>query len=93
MKRRTFFLALFAVPLAMHISVSSPAEAKRARKSTGKRTSRSSKRRYDFLGSSNSSGYYSSCSEARAAGAAPLREGQKGYSRRLDRDGDGIACE
>ena len=38
-------------------------------------------------------GGYRNCSEARAAGAAPLRRGQLGYSARLDRDGDGIACE
>lgn len=38
-------------------------------------------------------GDYRNCSEARAAGAAPLRRGQPGYSARLDRDGDGIACE
>lgn len=37
--------------------------------------------------------YYANCSEARAAGAAPLHQGEPGYSRRLDRDGDGIACE
>nr|WP_264357292.1 excalibur calcium-binding domain-containing protein [Pseudarthrobacter sp. MM222] len=29
----------------------------------------------------------------RAAGAAPIRAGQPGYSRSLDRDGDGVACE
>ncbi|WP_461514528.1 excalibur calcium-binding domain-containing protein [Rathayibacter agropyri] len=28
-----------------------------------------------------------------AAGAAPIRAGDAGYSRGLDRDGDGIACE
>ena len=38
-------------------------------------------------------GSYRNCSEARAAGAAPLYRGQPGYSARLDRDGDGIACE
>jgi len=36
---------------------------------------------------------YASCAEARAAGSAPLRAGDPGYSRRLDRDGDGVACE
>ena len=36
---------------------------------------------------------YSNCSEARAAGAAPVRVGDPGYSRRLDRDGDGVGCE
>ncbi|MFV0460045.1 MAG: excalibur calcium-binding domain-containing protein [Actinomycetales bacterium] len=37
--------------------------------------------------------YYPNCSAARAAGAAPLRRGDPGYSTSLDRDGDGIACE
>lgn len=36
---------------------------------------------------------YQNCSAARAAGAAPILAGQPGYSRKLDRDGDGIACE
>ncbi|WLP92189.1 excalibur calcium-binding domain-containing protein [Gordonia sp. NB41Y] len=36
---------------------------------------------------------YSSCAQARAAGAAPLYRGQPGYSSSLDRDGDGVACE
>lgn len=36
---------------------------------------------------------YASCAAAKAAGAAPLRKGDPGYSPRLDRDGDGIACE
>ena len=38
-------------------------------------------------------GSYRNCSEARAAGAAPLYRGQAGYNPRLDRDGDGVACE
>lgn len=36
---------------------------------------------------------YSSCKEARADGAAPLHEGDPGFSYDLDRDGDGVACE
>jgi outer membrane biosynthesis protein TonB len=36
---------------------------------------------------------YANCSAAKAAGAAPLYRGQPGYSSKLDRDGDGIACE
>lgn len=36
---------------------------------------------------------YGNCSEARAAGAAPLRRGQPGYGPHMDRDGDGVACE
>ncbi|QTI71596.1 excalibur calcium-binding domain-containing protein [Gordonia polyisoprenivorans] len=40
-----------------------------------------------------SSVYYSSCAQARAAGAAPLHVGDPGYRAGLDRDGDGVACE
>jgi endonuclease YncB( thermonuclease family) len=36
---------------------------------------------------------YQNCAAARAAGAAPIMAGAPGYSRRLDRDGDGVACE
>ncbi|MES2337103.1 MAG: excalibur calcium-binding domain-containing protein [Pseudomonadota bacterium] len=36
---------------------------------------------------------FRNCSAARAAGAAPVRAGDAGYGRHLDRDGDGIGCE
>ena len=36
---------------------------------------------------------YRSCAEVKAAGKAPIRMGDPGYSKSLDRDGDGIACE
>lgn len=36
---------------------------------------------------------YANCTEARAAGAAPLHKGDPGYSKKLDRDGNGVACE
>lgn len=39
------------------------------------------------------SAYYANCSAARAAGAAPVLRGEPGYSRKLDRDGDGVGCE
>lgn len=38
-------------------------------------------------------GAYRNCSEARAAGAAPVRRGDPGYGPHLDRDNDGIGCE
>ncbi|PJN64546.1 SPBc2 prophage-derived endonuclease YokF precursor [Paenibacillus sp. GM1FR] len=37
--------------------------------------------------------YYKNCDAVRAAGADPIYEGEPGYSRKLDRDGDGIGCE
>lgn len=36
---------------------------------------------------------YKNCGEARAAGAAPVRRGDPGYGKHLDRDGDGVGCE
>ncbi|OKI09709.1 hypothetical protein A6A06_03340 [Streptomyces sp. CB02923] len=36
---------------------------------------------------------YANCAAVRAAGAAPIHAGDPGYSRRLDRDGDGVGCE
>lgn len=37
--------------------------------------------------------YYKNCTSARDAGAAPVRKGDPGYAKHLDRDGDGIGCE
>lgn len=40
------------------------------------------------------SGYaYSGCDEVRAAGVAPLHSYERGFSERLDGDGDGVGCE
>jgi hypothetical protein len=36
---------------------------------------------------------YANCAAVRAAGKAPLHVEEPGYSRKLDRDGDGVACE
>ena len=38
-------------------------------------------------------GAFVNCTEARDAGAAPVREGEPGYGPHLDGDRDGIACE
>ena len=37
--------------------------------------------------------HFSSCKQAREAGAAPLYRGDPGYNSKLDRDNDGVACE
>ena len=42
--------------------------------------------------SSSSRREFANCSQ-RAAGAAPVRAGDPGYGRHLDRDGDGVGCE
>ncbi|MDU9695185.1 excalibur calcium-binding domain-containing protein [Priestia aryabhattai] len=36
---------------------------------------------------------FKNCTEARAAGAAPVHRGEPGYASHLDRDGDGIGCD
>ncbi|WP_410256123.1 excalibur calcium-binding domain-containing protein [Bacillus cereus] len=42
---------------------------------------------------SKSNVQYKHCTEVKNTGKAPLYSGQPGYSRKLDRDGDGVACE
>ncbi|WP_235003593.1 excalibur calcium-binding domain-containing protein [Blastococcus haudaquaticus] len=37
--------------------------------------------------------HFKNCDAARAAGAAPVRIGDPGYGRHLDREGDGVGCE
>jgi hypothetical protein len=38
-------------------------------------------------------GPYPSCTAAGAERAVPIRRGEPGYARHLDRDGDGVACD
>lgn len=45
------------------------------------------------LGLVAASGAFRNCSEARAAGAAPVYRSDPGYGPHLDRDGDGVGCE
>lgn len=37
--------------------------------------------------------HFANCDAARAAGKAPLFPGRPGYSKELDPDGDGVACQ
>jgi hypothetical protein len=60
-----------------------------AKANTGSGTSGGS----STAGDDGSSVYYANCSEARAAGAAPIHRGEPGYASHLDRDGDGIGCD
>lgn len=89
--RRGFMGMIAALAL---VGIESEADARRGRArrySSRRRSSYGSGGSYRSYGGGG--GYYSNCSQARAAGAAPIREGEAGYSRRLDRDGDGVACE
>jgi endonuclease YncB( thermonuclease family) len=59
------------------------------------RASRSAapKKRSTAVYATSQSRIYTSCSQARNAGAAPLYRGDPGYHISLDRDRDGVACE
>lgn len=37
--------------------------------------------------------YFKNCSDAKSKGYWNIRRGEPGYSQKLDRDNDGIACE
>ena len=50
-------------------------------------------RRTETRSSSSGTVYFPNCTAARNAGRAPIRRGEPGYGRHLDRDDDGIACE
>jgi hypothetical protein len=82
----------FAVSLLAALSLAVPIEAEAKRSKRGSSDSSASS---PELGKSSAAGapYYRNCSEARAAGAVPIRRGEPGYAPHLDRDGDGIACE
>ena len=49
--------------------------------------------RRSALADASGGGAFRNCAAARAAGAAPVRVGDPGYGRHLDRDGDGVGCE
>ena len=51
------------------------------------------KRTYAAVGGGGGGAYFANCSAARAAGAAPVRQGDPGYASHLDRDNDGVGCE
>ena len=36
---------------------------------------------------------FANCTEVRAAGRAPIRQGEPGFEPKFDRDGDGIGCD
>ncbi len=57
------------------------------KKSTGSGTKKKSS------ASKQTSVTYANCAAVRAAGAAPLYQGSPGYSRKLDRNNNGVACE
>lgn len=89
--------ALFALLAAITtILLPDEAEARRRRRSIlrGRSRRRSYWREAPSSRPSYAGGtYYQNCSQARAAGATPVRRGDPGYRAALDRDNDGVGCE
>jgi hypothetical protein len=89
-KRLTALLATAGL-LAASLAEAAPAgDRSKKRKAKVSRNIRAPRVDRAFAGSDV---YYPNCTAARAAGAAPIRRGAPGYSGKLDRDGDGVACE
>lgn len=88
------FLIVFAVPTAIAHSGGLDAEGCHNNRKTGDyhchRASDTPVRRQSLIGGGAT---FPNCAAARAAGAAPIRAGDPGYGRHLDRDSDGIGCE
>lgn len=73
------------------VTVSAPSSSSSSSASSSGSTSSGSSSSGSTSGSS--SWTYKNCTEARAAGAAPVYRDDPGYGKHLDRDGDGIGCE
>ncbi len=88
-------MLLIAAPLATDLqSADNPfAQGARADRSVKRRPGARRPKAPSSSKTSGGSTYYANCSAARAAGAAPVMRGQPGYSRKLDRDNDGVGCE
>ena len=77
-------LILIAMPVERPLIVSLPPVAE---------LTASEKKRRRTIGGAGAARKFSSCAAARKAGFTHMRRGQAGYSKTLDRDGDGVACD
>ncbi|QRQ80362.1 excalibur calcium-binding domain-containing protein [Glutamicibacter protophormiae] len=70
------------------------AAKKEAQKQAAKeKAERAAPEAYTRPAKASSSTSYANCTAVKNAGAAPIYQGDPGYSRKLDRDGDGVGCE
>jgi hypothetical protein len=92
---RLLLLALsFTVAQTVPLMADADAQKRRTSRASKPAAKKGSSSRRSSVKSSSSSGvYYRNCTAAREAGAAPVMAGDPGYSRKLDRDGDGVGCE
>ncbi|ACZ10764.1 Excalibur calcium-binding domain [Sebaldella termitidis] len=73
-------ILLLSLAIFLIGSLSFGAKSTKTKKQTGTKTTKS---KVSFR----------SCKAARAAGYSNMKRGEPGYSKNLDRDNDGIACE
>lgn len=90
-----FSLLLTAAPmvLASNQTIDNPFRQGASARRTSRRRGTSKRTAARSSGNAGSNVYYANCTAARAAGAAPVMRGEPGYSRKLDRDNDGVGCE
>lgn len=69
------------------------AQARAEARAAAKERQRQEQIRQQAAANEPSPTYYENCTAVENAGAAPIYAGEPGYSRDLDRDGDGVACE
>lgn len=69
------------------------AEAEQARKEAEEKAQAEAEAQAQQQQQQTQTVYFKNCTEARAAGAAPVYQGQPGYAKHLDRDGDGVGCD
>lgn len=93
MNRRLLLLALLFCGMAGIDEGEASRRSSRPRRGAKRRSRSRRPRSGSSIAAFSGASYYPNCTAARADGAAPIRAGEAGYSRRLDRDGDGIACE
>ena len=89
MIRRSFLLSILVVG---SVAPMADADARRSRSQSRRRSPSRSDRSYGGYDAGGRGSYYPHCASARAAGAASIIAGKPGYARKLDRNGDGVAC-
>ena len=91
--RRGVLLALLGIGFAGFGDCAAEARSGARKRGSRRKYPRSGRAAAGSSSGSDGSVSFGSCREARAAGYSRIRRGDPGYATRLDRDGDGIACE
>ncbi|MGG3195407.1 excalibur calcium-binding domain-containing protein [Priestia aryabhattai] len=69
------------------------AEAEQARKEAEEKAQAEAEAQAQQQQQQTQTATFANCTEVRAAGRAPIRQGEPGFQAKFDRDGDGIGCD